>query len=392
MPAGTYYYPVLRDDLNGAVGPYVINVTCAGAVPCDPATNLTVIRGIGLPDNVTLRWNATQTTGFYKVFGTTVKNNSGDPNDGSWGPPLSTQPAPGAPGVMTYTHAPLVPYMNYAVVHDCTPVCVDFFLTAPGTVSGNTTGAGDNCNLRVGEEQIVAVTIPTAGQWSFSLCPTGTWDTYIYLTTACCGGTTLAQNDDYCSLTSEIHCFAIAAAGTYYLDIEPWSGGSGPWTLIVSACAPPPPLVCPPVHVNENEPVCYDEYVDVTNGGCNATPPVFGSILCGQTMCGEYGTFLYTGLSYRDTDWINVTPANSGTLTWTVQAQYGVMIAIMTWGPPPTPCTGFTYVYAIGGALVPTTITLPGAVGGTTYGLFVAPDVFTGVPCGSDWVGTVTCP
>ena len=123
----------------------------------------------------------------------------------------------------------------------CVP-CADFGLTAPGTVSGNTTGAGDNCNLRAGEDQIVAVTIPTAGEWTFTLCNSDpAWDSYIYLTTACCSGTVISEDDDSCGTVgglSKIACQQLDP-GTYFLDIEPYSnfpGHSGAWRLDVTRC------------------------------------------------------------------------------------------------------------------------------------------------------------
>ena len=50
------------------------------------------------------------------------------------------------------------------------PPCEDAQLVAPGSWSGNTCGAGNDCALRSSEDLIVKVTIPTDGNWQFDLC------------------------------------------------------------------------------------------------------------------------------------------------------------------------------------------------------------------------------
>lgn len=53
------------------------------------------------------------------------------------------------------------------------------------------------------------------------------------MTTSPCGGTTLAFNDDFCSLQSQISTFL--NAGTYYITIEGFSStSSGAYTLNVT--------------------------------------------------------------------------------------------------------------------------------------------------------------
>ena len=70
------------------------------------------------------------------------------------------------------------------------PASPDYVVTAPGTWTGTTCGALNDCATRTAEEHIYEVTIPTAGNWSFGLCNTVTyWDSYLTLTTEACGGT-----------------------------------------------------------------------------------------------------------------------------------------------------------------------------------------------------------
>ncbi|MBI5058755.1 PPC domain-containing protein [candidate division KSB1 bacterium] len=152
-----------------------------------------------------------------------------------------------SPNVFTGYATPAEYRVTLTCSAPCAPCVPDLTLAAPGSISGSTCGAGDNCNLRAGEDVTVAVTIPTAGNWTFSLCdPVTNWDSYMYVTTACCGGTVLAQDDDACPEfgvgLSLIPSLALAA-GTYYVDIEPFSAGvCSTWTLVVSQPAPCAPL------------------------------------------------------------------------------------------------------------------------------------------------------
>jgi hypothetical protein len=136
-------------------------------------------------------------------------------------------------------------YAYVECVSCATVACnVDYTLNGAGNISGTTAGAGDNCILKVGEDIQVQVEIPTAGAWTFSLCGS-TFDTYLYLTDDCCGGTTLASDDDEptCSPSTlaSLIAYNIATPGTYYLTIEPFSStGSGDFVLTVTG---PPPAV-----------------------------------------------------------------------------------------------------------------------------------------------------
>ena len=154
------------------------------------------------------------------------------------------------------------------------PPCNDFVLFAPGGMSGSTTGAGDNCTLNPGPEQIVEVHIPYTGMWTFSLCHPGTmYDTWLDLYSGCCGGELIAWNDDYCGLVSELPHVPLDA-GTYYLAIEGYSTNAGPWELTVTACRQRvdfDPLIIPQsVCVTLN----FAEHTDLVIGGQPGQPPL----------------------------------------------------------------------------------------------------------------------
>lgn len=115
------------------------------------------------------------------------------------------------------------------------PCIVDFTIGAPGVVTSTTTGAGNTCNLRSSEDVIIQVDIPCPETYTFALCGGSTWDTYLYLGSSCCGGT-ISQNDDGCGVQSTIT--AALAAGTYFITVEGFSSGSGPFTLNVTVGTP----------------------------------------------------------------------------------------------------------------------------------------------------------
>lgn len=165
----------------------------------------------------------------------------------------------------------------------------------------------------------------------------------------------------------------------------------GTWVAGLNCTDNPCPsgTFCPPGGIDEGEPDCADEYVDVTNGGCNSAAPYpFGTVNCGETLCGTSGNFLFAGSQYRDTDWFRLVLTEAQQLTWSVTAEFDVLIFIINAG------TENCSDYAILGSAT-------AAAGGTAtysayapagvYWLWVGPSVFTGWPCGSRWYGTVTC-
>ncbi len=305
----------------------------------------------------------------------------------------------------------------------CVPngfVCFDASVTAPGSWTGTTVGAGDDCVLRVGNDYVYQITIPTTGNWSFSLCGSAAaWDSYIYLTDACCGGTIINQNDDGCAPLSIISCQNLAA-GTYYLDIEPWSGASGAFTLDVTSCVlgaccygsgscgvmeeidcvglagiyqgdnttcegvvcdNPCAMDCDPFDLTEASEAnyCNDNGATDPNGGCNVSPPSYQDIACGDWVCGE--TFTCDATGFRDTDWYRFTLTSTMDVTITAQSEsqnflYGIVDI--------TDCAGaffITNAFITDCSLGPQSITAfclpPG-----DYVMFGATGNFSGLPQG----------
>ena len=113
-----------------------------------------------------------------------------------------------------------------------TATAQDFTINAPNSIVNTTCGAINNCAFSPSEDHIIRVNIPCAGDWNFSLCGSS-YNTRMFLTTAICGGTTLASNDDFCGLQSEFT--ATLGIGIYYVAIEGATGvDCGSYTLVVS--------------------------------------------------------------------------------------------------------------------------------------------------------------
>ncbi|RPJ40466.1 MAG: hypothetical protein EHM19_13650, partial [Candidatus Latescibacterota bacterium] len=82
----------------------------------------------------------------------------------------------------------------------------------------------------------------------------------------------IACNDDYCSLQSYIGCTELEAGHTYYIVLDGFGNACGEYELNVAVCGPCE-TACPEGAQLEGEPVCYDEYLDSYDGGCNSVPP-----------------------------------------------------------------------------------------------------------------------
>ncbi len=272
-------------------------------------------------------------------------------------------------------------------VPPCEP---DFTVTAPGIWAGNTTGAGDDCDVTGGDgdDHIYEVTIPNDGEWVFSLC-NSTYDTKLAIGTTCCSEDIGYNDDAACAkgraLQSEVT--ATITAGTYFVTVDGYNGATGDYELYIfwnQPCV----VECPAGGTPEGEPVCADEYDDVFNGGCSPAVPVYSPIACGETVCGTSGTFLFGGSNYRDTDWYEIVLTEWTELVWTAQAEFPVLIFIIDAGS--SDCVDYE-ILASAVAAECDTVSLTECVRPGTYWLWVGPSVFEGIPCGADYWVSVEC-
>ncbi len=146
-------------------------------------------------------------------------------------------------------------------------------------------------------------TATETGNATISLCGSD-YDTKMAVYDGCtCEplGTELACNDDACGVQSEVE-IPVTAGNSYLVEVGGYSSNTGTGILNISV-SEPCVYECPEGSTPEGEVCLTDESIDDTNGGCNSEPPVFGSLSCGETVCGEFSTYLFGGSNYRDTDW-----------------------------------------------------------------------------------------
>lgn len=190
--------------------------------------------------------------------------------------------------------------------------CPDFSIAATsGTIthSSTTAGAGNDCSYRSSTDRASAISIPCSGTWRFSLCRGVSWDTYLYLSTSCCGGTTLSTSDDACGLQSEIT--AAFTPGTYFLVVEGYSSGSaGAYTLPINEVTPPT-MTCPGTQTLPLGASCtanLPDYRSLVSRSDNCTPtgspvitqtPAPGTLVfgVGTTIVSMYATDLAGNIS-----------------------------------------------------------------------------------------------
>ncbi len=216
-----------------------------------------------------------------------------------------------------------------------------------------------------------------------SQCPTGVPGVRWAANTLCddlyppCGATLGACCDDQgnCTQTVEQDCPGL------WLEETPCDPNPCP-------TAPPCTLTCPPNGILEGEPDCYEDYEDITNGGCNSDPPVFGSISVGDTICGTAGNYighdsLGSPQNRRDTDWYAITVTGDAMLYFYGVAEFPLQLLIIDAGSQD--CIDYvvgpaTQVAACSSAVVSMPVT-PGV-----YWLWAGPANFVGTACGSNYL------
>lgn len=201
-----------------------------------------------------------------------------------------------------------------------------------------------------------------------------------YHLTVACAPVTLGACCDVVGLCAEMTAADCASVGGAYQGDNT--------TCDAAAC--PSCVNCSPTATPENEPDCGLAGFDTVNGGCNALPPVFSPLTCGEAICGTVEAV--DGV--RDTDWYEVTTTSWSTMTWAAEGQFPIVIGLAEQLEPGVPgcdnTTGYIAPYAAGNACQPVSITTECLPPGTYY-FFVAPSVFEDVPCGATYAATLTC-
>jgi hypothetical protein len=193
----------------------------------------------------------------------------------------------------------------------------------------------------------------------------------------------VACNDDFCGLRSDLNGISFLGGFQYFIVIDGGSGACGDYEIGITECPPPCDWSCRPHSIQENEPVCSDEYYDATNGGCDTVPPVYTELLCIDgvvPVCGTYGTFMSSGQNYRDTDWYHFDVYFPTVLTVCVCGSARTQLAIFN-----ADCNDSTPICGpvFSGLHERICCSVPVDVG--RYSIFVATEAFAGVLCGSPY-------
>ena len=224
-----------------------------------------------------------------------------------------------------------------------------------------------------------------------SLCNGTGFDTKLYVyENVHTPGNPYACNDNACpGLTSEILGLLLNPGFTYYIVVDGSSGQMGSYVIQMSGTTQGCDVQPPPESFPEGEPICFDDYDDFYNSGCNTPDQIFQSISCGQTVFATSGTFLYQGQNARDTDWYQVFLVEPMQVTWEVNAEFEVQLLILR--SPTGSCSDYSIIGAAQTpACQPGSVTI-GQVDPGPLWLWAGPVGFTGVPCGAEYTGTVVC-
>ena len=270
-------------------------------------------------------------------------------------------------------------------------------LTLPATFTDDNTCATHDCDsLTYGEgETWHAFTIDQQCNVIVDYCGTDTSHFSIFYTilvqTCPCTTATYPTVSDFttCGDGAISMRFDYLQPGTYYLPVlrSDLDETGGPYTIHVY-CAAACTLICPGGALAENEPPCSADYVDVTNGGCNSTPPVFATLSCGQTVCGTSGTFVWQDtLRRRDTDWYRVTLTQQAYITWSAVGEFPPALFVFD----STDCDSARLLASNFGFACDTVTATTAVLPPGEYWLVVAPDQFEYVDCGVDYIAWVTC-
>ncbi|HKQ49174.1 MAG TPA: proprotein convertase P-domain-containing protein [Phycisphaerae bacterium] len=278
-------------------------------------------------------------------------------------------------------------------------------LAIPADVSGSTTSSNPDVPpaFTCGGFSVSApgnwyTVVGNGNELTASLCNPGTnYDTKLHVY---CGTCTqlfcVAGDDDFCGFPPGYSqaSWCSAPGTTYYILVSGFGSATGDYQLTVTsgaACSDPPlcepcAVSCDPGKTDENEPDCGLP-TDTVNGGCNSVPPVFSPITCGEAYC---GTGAFDG-STRDTDWYQVVLTQNTQVTWSVEAEFDVLVGIVDNQGGALDCSQVSafLVFAVGTPCQTTSVSTCLSAG--TWWLFVAPDFLAPVPCGAEYNAVLTC-
>jgi hypothetical protein len=238
---------------------------------------------------------------------------------------------------------------------------------------------------------VYSITFPYDEYIHVDLCGSS-YDTKVYVYDA--NLNVVACNDDYyfndyCGMyVSMLEFVSLAGGETYYIVVDGYGGDFGEYELAVTDTWGPY-LECHYDAVDEGEPHLQDGYLDAYNGGCNSPeygypfqeinwtndadgyPPYDGYAL----FCGTSGWYISNeGLYTRDTDWFRVYARETGTMEFTVEAEYPCYMFKLA---PPNCVEVAVELQAVAAFYEPATLTFPVTAGEEIW-LWVGPVEYSG--------------
>ena len=259
-----------------------------------------------------------------------------------------------------------------------------------GTTTGYTDDYDESCYWTSDSPDVVYSFYAAADMIvCVDLCDGSEYDTKLFVyENEYTPGEPYACNDDACpNYESRLDNLFLAAGNTYYIVVDGYGGAHGNYILEVYETLDC--VICPYGSTPEGEPDCYDGYEDHFNGGCGSDPTVFGSISCGETVCGRSGVFLYEGMPTRDTDWYDFHLAVGGLVTITAKAEYFMQVLIIQPGPD-VPCEGMQVLYSESVPMCEE-YSFEADLATGDYWIWVAPEDYDAPLCGSEYYLRVAC-
>jgi hypothetical protein len=266
----------------------------------------------------------------------------------------------GGETIATATAIPSLPYSDSGTtdgyVNDYDEVCPYTGSTSPDVVYAYTPAGNQVINI--------------------DLC-LSSYDTKLYVyENAHTPGAPYACNDDFhfaapCyAYSSKIEFLNVTGGNTYYIVVDGYGGSSGAYVLDVTAVDDCPPVDC--VGTPEVEP----------NDGPNGDPIAYGSVDCGETICGDF----WADGGTRDTDWYELLLIEDSIVSIDLSAgPYDGLIFLIAGDAATILYTGDAGSYCTAEQIV--SDCLPAG----TYYVWAGPAVFEGVPNPEDYALTVSC-
>ncbi len=250
-----------------------------------------------------------------------------------------------------------------------------------------------------GEEIIYALDVDGDITVDITVDPMGTTYVGMAIATECPPGATCMEyiTNGYSSAPMTLSGVALST-GVYYLmlDTYPSPDCIPEFTLTIAEweeCV----VTCPSGASDEGEDCIPDDGDDVTNGGCLNDPPIFGSLTCGETICGTANTYLFGTDNYRDTDWYELILTEATRVTLNFESEFPAIFGYVEYNEG---FEGSGSCDDLSGYVNPVVDVLACAPGelvvdltAGTWWVFVAPDVFEGIECDgtNEYVLSATC-